>query len=134
MLLQSIWFFLWGLLWAVFFITDGFDMGIGTLLPFLGKSEEDKRTMISAMGHTYFWFQLQQLRELALEFGIPENNATESIKEMLLGTIETLFNSGLSYDQVIDLIPVKPIAESEEPIKEIFNKNLTAVYNKIKSS
>jgi cytochrome bd ubiquinol oxidase subunit II len=50
MLLQSIWFFLWGLLWAVFFITDGFDMGIGTLLPFLGKSEEDKRVMISAMG------------------------------------------------------------------------------------
>jgi cytochrome bd ubiquinol oxidase subunit II len=50
MLLQSIWFFLWGLLWAVFFITDGFDMGIGTLLPFLGKSEEDKRVMINAMG------------------------------------------------------------------------------------
>jgi cytochrome bd ubiquinol oxidase subunit II len=50
MLLQSIWFFLWGLLWAVFFITDGFDMGIGTLLPFLGKSEEDKRVMINSMG------------------------------------------------------------------------------------
>jgi cytochrome d ubiquinol oxidase subunit II len=50
MLLQSIWFFLWGLLWAVFFITDGFDMGIGTLLPFLGKSDEDKRVMINSMG------------------------------------------------------------------------------------
>jgi cytochrome d ubiquinol oxidase subunit II len=38
-LLQSIWFFLWGLLWAVFFMTDGFDLGVGTLLPFLGKSD-----------------------------------------------------------------------------------------------
>jgi cytochrome d ubiquinol oxidase subunit II len=50
MVLQSIWFFVWGLLWAVFFITDGFDLGIGTLYPFMGKSEEDKRVMINAMG------------------------------------------------------------------------------------
>jgi cytochrome d ubiquinol oxidase subunit II len=50
MVLQSIWFFLWGLLWAVFFMTDGFDMGIGTLYPYLGKSEEDKNVMINAMG------------------------------------------------------------------------------------
>ena len=50
MLLQSTWFFLWGLLWAVFFMTDGFDMGIGTLYPFLGKSERDRNMMIHAMG------------------------------------------------------------------------------------
>lgn len=50
MVLQSIWFFLWGLLWAIFFITDGFDFGIGTLYPFLGKSDQDKRVMINAMG------------------------------------------------------------------------------------
>ncbi len=48
--LQTIWFFLWGLLWAIFFMTDGFDLGIGTLYPFLAKSEEDKRVMINAMG------------------------------------------------------------------------------------
>ena len=50
MILQSIWFFLWGLLWAVFFITDGFDFGIGTLYPFIGKTDSEKRTMINAMG------------------------------------------------------------------------------------
>jgi cytochrome d ubiquinol oxidase subunit II len=50
MLLQTIWFFLWGLLWAIFFMTDGFDFGIGSLLPVLGKTEEDKRLMINAMG------------------------------------------------------------------------------------
>lgn len=50
MILQSIWFFLWGLLWAVFFITDGFDFGIGTLLPFISKTEQDKRLMVNAMG------------------------------------------------------------------------------------
>ena len=50
MVLQTIWFFIWGLLWAVFFMTDGFDFGIGTLYPFLGKSDEDKRIMINSMG------------------------------------------------------------------------------------
>ncbi len=48
--LQSIWFFLWGLLWALFFMTDGFDFGVGTLLPFLGKDDTDRRMMINAIG------------------------------------------------------------------------------------
>jgi cytochrome d ubiquinol oxidase subunit II len=48
--LQVIWFFLWGLLWALFFITDGFDFGIGTLLPFLSKNDDEKRMMINAIG------------------------------------------------------------------------------------
>jgi cytochrome bd ubiquinol oxidase subunit II len=51
--LQIIWFFLWALLWAVFFMTDGFDFGIGALLPILGKTDNDKRLMINAMGP--FW-------------------------------------------------------------------------------
>ncbi len=50
MTLETIWFFLWGLLWAVYFMTDGFDLGIGTLFPFLGKSENDRRVMANAMG------------------------------------------------------------------------------------
>lgn len=48
--LQAVWFFLWGLLWAVFFVTDGFDFGIGALYPVLGKSDEDKRVMINSIG------------------------------------------------------------------------------------
>jgi len=50
MMLQSIWFFLWGLLWAVFFMTDGFDFGIGTLYPFITKNNEEKRIVINSMG------------------------------------------------------------------------------------
>jgi len=50
MVLQDIWFFLWGLLWALYFITDGYDLGIGSLYPYLGKSDADKRVMINSMG------------------------------------------------------------------------------------
>ena len=50
MILESIWFFLWGLLWALYFMTDGFDLGLGTLMPFLAKSEDDKRVIVNSMG------------------------------------------------------------------------------------
>ncbi|MDQ5984461.1 MAG: Cytochrome bd-I ubiquinol oxidase subunit 2 [Syntrophus sp. SKADARSKE-3] len=47
---QVIWFALWGILWAVYFMTDGFDLGIGILYPFFGKNDMDKRVMINAIG------------------------------------------------------------------------------------
>ena len=33
MILQDVWFFLWGLLWTAYFISDGFDLGLGSLAP-----------------------------------------------------------------------------------------------------
>lgn len=48
--LQIVWFFLWGLLWAAFFMTDGFDFGVGTIYPFIGKTDIERKTMISAIG------------------------------------------------------------------------------------
>jgi cytochrome bd ubiquinol oxidase subunit II len=47
---QVIWFALWGILWAVYFMTDGFDLGVGILYPFLGKNDVEKRLMINAIG------------------------------------------------------------------------------------
>jgi cytochrome d ubiquinol oxidase subunit II len=50
---ESIWFALWGILWAVYFMLDGFDLGLGTLMPVLGRTEEDRKTILNAMGP--FW-------------------------------------------------------------------------------
>ena len=47
---QIIWFALWGILWSVYFMTDGFDFGVGILLPFVGKDDLDKRVMINSIG------------------------------------------------------------------------------------
>lgn len=52
-MIETIWFVLWGLLWAVYFILDGFDLGMGSLLPFLAKTEDEKRTVYNAAGP--FW-------------------------------------------------------------------------------
>lgn len=50
MTLATVWFFLWALLWAVYFMADGFDLGIGALMPFLAKDETQKRVMYNATG------------------------------------------------------------------------------------
>ena len=51
-MLETIWFILWGVLWAVYFMLDGFDFGIGMLLPFLSKEEKDKRFMYKSIAHS----------------------------------------------------------------------------------
>ena len=48
--IQNIWFFIWGLLWAVYFISDGFDLGVGTLLPFIAGNDDEKRVVYNSMG------------------------------------------------------------------------------------
>ena len=53
MILETTWFLLWGVLWAVYFMLDGFDLGMGTLLPFIAKNETERRTIYNAAGP--FW-------------------------------------------------------------------------------
>ena len=101
-------------------------------VPVVPENQLEAYAMISAMGHTYFWFQLQELKELGLSYGLSEKQADESISAMLLGTSETLFNSGLEYDKVIDLVPVKPLAEHENTVKEYYRTCLNGLYQKIK--
>ncbi len=112
-----------------------------TILDFmkpLGASPEvpeqkiEAYAMISAMGPTYFWPQIQRLKELAIQFGMEEAEAESVITDMLWGTTETLFNSGLSYEEVMDLVPVKPLAEVEPIILGYYNQYLTGLFNKIK--
>ncbi|HTY25259.1 MAG TPA: cytochrome d ubiquinol oxidase subunit II [Desulfomonilaceae bacterium] len=52
-MLETIWFLLWGVLWAVYFMLDGFDLGLGTLAPFIARSDVDKRVAYNSMGP--FW-------------------------------------------------------------------------------
>lgn len=53
MILETTWFILWGVLWAVYLMLDGFDLGMGTLLPFIAKNETERRTIYNAAGP--FW-------------------------------------------------------------------------------
>ena len=48
--LSILWFVLIGVLFVGYFILEGFDMGVGILLPFLGKSDVRRRVMINTIG------------------------------------------------------------------------------------
>lgn len=47
--LRFIWWVLIGVLLIGFTVTDGFDMGVGILLPFIGKTDSERRVMINSI-------------------------------------------------------------------------------------
>jgi len=51
--LNTLWFVLIAVLFIGFFILEGFDYGVGILLPFLGKEDRERRQIINAIGP--FW-------------------------------------------------------------------------------
>jgi cytochrome d ubiquinol oxidase subunit II len=48
--LDQLWFFLILVLWLGYFFLEGFDFGVGTLLPFVSKDDLDRRTVINTIG------------------------------------------------------------------------------------
>ncbi len=48
--LKIIWWLLVGVLLVGFAIMDGHDMGVGTLLPFVGKGDDERRVVINTVG------------------------------------------------------------------------------------
>ena len=51
--LNVLWFILIGVLFAGFFILEGFDYGVGILLPFAGKNDTERRVILNTIGP--FW-------------------------------------------------------------------------------
>ncbi len=51
--LQTLWFILIAVLWIGFFFLEGFDFGVGMLLPFLGKKDEERRAIINTVGSVW---------------------------------------------------------------------------------
>ena len=48
--LSDLWFIAVAVLWAGYFVLEGFDFGVGILLPFLGRDDTDRRVMINTIG------------------------------------------------------------------------------------
>jgi pyrroline-5-carboxylate reductase len=108
------------------------------MLLVLGKTFETAEPKLeafaiaSAMLPTYFWFQWYQMIEIAGQIGLTHAEAEETVQETLLASLDVMFKSGLKSAEVYDLIPVKPIGENEGEIKEILQKKLIGLFEKIK--
>ena len=48
--LETFWFVLIAVLWAGYFVLEGFDFGVGMLLPFVPRSDEERGTLLKTIG------------------------------------------------------------------------------------
>lgn len=109
------------------------------MMDFLGTTLEveekdlEAYAIISAMAPTYFWFQWRKLASLGEKLGLTAREANEAVLQSMYGALETYFNSQMTPDEVMDLIPVKPIGEHEKEIENIYELRLTELYNRIRS-
>jgi len=108
------------------------------LLGILGNTFEvaeeklESYAILSAMLPTYFWFQWMELQAIGLQMGLSTDECNDSMHKTISAAMNLLFGSGLTPEQVMDLIPVKPIGEAESQITGIYNSKLPALYEKIK--
>lgn len=60
--LRFVWWLFLGVLLIGFAVMDGFDLGVGALLPFVAKTDDERRVLINAIGPTWdgnqVWFIL----------------------------------------------------------------------------
>jgi pyrroline-5-carboxylate reductase len=88
--------------------------------------------IMSAMLPTYFWFQWKELIDIGSRIGLNAEESQNTVRDTMLAAIRTYFYSGLQPEQVMDLIPVKPIGEHEGQIKAIYQDKLIPLFEKIK--
>lgn len=88
--------------------------------------------IISAMLPTYFWFQWQELEKIGLKIGLDSKETKEAIRETILAATQLFYNPDLAHEEVMDLIPLKPVAEHEQAIRDCFNDKLISLFEKIK--
>jgi cytochrome d ubiquinol oxidase subunit II len=48
--LETFWFILIAVLWAGYFVLEGFDFGVGMLLPFVPRNDEERGTLLKTIG------------------------------------------------------------------------------------
>jgi len=73
------------------------------------------------------------LVSIAESFGLSHRQALETVSSMLIGAARVMIESGLGSDEVMDLIPARPMAEEEDKIKKIYNQKIKEIYNRLKS-
>jgi len=103
---------------------------LGTVVE-VPEAQIEAYALTVAMGPTYQWFQWQELVHLAEQFGMSATQAREAVRAMLLGALTTFFDAEIPEDKVMDLVPVRPLAEDEDTILDIYRPRLAAVRTRI---
>ncbi len=98
----------------------------------VAEEKLESYAVISAMLPTYFWFQWKELADIGAKIGLTDTESKESINQTTIASLNLMYKSGLTAQEVIDLIPVKPIGEHEPQIAEIYRTKLIGLFEKIR--
>lgn len=99
--------------------------------PQVAEEELEAYAVVSAMGPTYLWFQLAAMRDLGVDFGLSPEAATRATARMVVGSAAALFDGSLPEAEVMDLIPVRPLARHEAAVSDAYRSVLPALYEKL---
>ncbi len=102
--------------------------------PEVPEEQLEAYAILTGMGPTYFWFQWLELMRLSTEFGLEESEAKKALSGMLHGATDTLFTSGLSEEEALDLIPSYPLKKDEESLRKVFRGRIGGLYQKLKTA
>ncbi len=100
--------------------------------PEVAESTLEAYALLTAMGPTYLWPQLFRLMTLGQEFGLSEDAARTAITAMVHGSATVLERSALGSDEVMDLVPVKPLAGHQSAWQDAYSTTLRELYAKLK--
>jgi pyrroline-5-carboxylate reductase len=98
----------------------------------VAEEKLESYAIVSAMLPTYFWFQWNYLVEIGVNTGLTKAESEDAVHQTLLAAINLMYTSELIPEEVIDLIPVKPIGEHESQITEIYKTKLMGLFEKIR--
>jgi pyrroline-5-carboxylate reductase len=98
----------------------------------VAEEKLESYAIVSAMLPTYFWFQWRYLEEIGTKTGLSKSESEAAVHQTLLAAINLMYTSDLTPEEVIDLIPVKPIGENESQITDIYKTKLLGLFEKIR--
>ena len=87
--------------------------------------------VLTAMGPTYFWYQLDELQQIGERLGLDEAVVRHALSQMLHGATTAFFEADLPVAELVDLIPAKPMQEHEATIRAAYDRRLGAVYEQL---
>jgi pyrroline-5-carboxylate reductase len=105
--------------------------GVGQM-PEVAEETLEIYAILTAMGPTYLWPQLYELRSLAESFGLSPADASTALAAMVHGTLATMTDAGLTQQAVEDLIPVKPLSDVQPTWLEAYRTKLRGLMEKIR--
>jgi len=95
------------------------------------EQEIEAYAVLCAMGPTYLWPLMDEMARLGAEFGLSPEAARNLVARMTAGSAALFGEPDRNYAALMDMIPVKPMAEDEATLRGAFAARLGGMFKKL---